>query len=76
MAPQRAHDDLESLFDHEDSDARRFELLVPRKSLQSLRPKAGTSAVKPNVVHPKLAWHQQEQTLGSIWYTDGRLLEA
>ena len=30
-APKRAHDDLKSLFDDEDSDDCRFELLVPHQ---------------------------------------------
>ena len=34
-APKWAHDDLESLFDDEDSDGGRFESLVPKKYLQS-----------------------------------------
>ena len=48
-APKSAHDDLESLFDDEESDDCRFELLVPYQYLQSLRPKTGTSAVQPSV---------------------------
>ena len=48
-APKRAHDDLESLFNDEDSDDCRFESLVPHQYLQSLRPKTGTSPVQPNV---------------------------
>ena len=55
----QTHDDLESLFDDEDSDDCRFESLVPHKYLQSLRPKAGTSPVQPNVVHLGCAWHRQ-----------------
>ena len=56
-APKRAHDDLESLFDGEDSDDCRFESLVPHQYLQSLRPKSGTSPVQPNVEQSSGAWH-------------------
>ena len=50
-APKRAHDDLESLFDDEDSHDCKFESLVPHQCLQALRPKTGTSPVQPNVEH-------------------------
>ena len=75
-APKRAHDDLESLFDDEDSDDCRFESLVPHQYLQSLRPKSGTSPVQPNVEQSGHAWHQQGQPTGSTWYSDGSLLEG
>ena len=64
-APKRPHDDLESLFDDEDSDDCRFESLVPHQYLQSLRPKSGTSPVQPNVEQSGRAWHQQGQPTGS-----------
>ena len=48
-APKQTHDELESLFDDEDSDDCRFESLVPHQYLQSLRPKSCTSPVQPNV---------------------------
>ena len=73
-APKRAHDDLESPFDDEDSDDCRFESLVPHQYLQSLRPKSSTSPVQPNVEQSGRAWHQQGQPTGSTWYSDGTLL--
>ena len=75
-APKRAHDDLESLFDDEDSNDCRFESLVPHQYLQSLRPKSGTSPVQPNVEQARRAWHQHGQPMGSTWYSDGSLLEG
>ena len=75
-APKRTHNDLESLFDDEDSDDCRFESLVPHKYLHSLRPKSGTSPVQPNVVQLGRAWHQQGQPIWPTWYNDGSLLEA
>ena len=75
-APKRAHDDLESLFDDEDSDDCRFESLVPHQYLQCLRPKNGTSPVQRNVWQSGRAWHQQGQPTGSTWYSDGGPLEG
>ena len=56
-APKRAHDDLESLLDDEDSVDCRFESLMPHEYLQSLRAKTGTSPVQPNVVESGRARH-------------------
>ena len=75
-APKRSHGDVESLFDDEDSDDCRFESLVPHQYLQSLRPRAGTSPVQPNIVRSGYEWHQQGQPTESTWYSDGGLLEA
>ena len=46
------------------------------KYLRFLRPKAGSSSMQHNVVHSRRAWDQQGLPIGSIWYSDGSLLEA
>ena len=48
-APKRAHDDLESLFDDEDSDDCRFESLVPHQYLQSCVPRAALVLCNPTL---------------------------
>ena len=64
------------MFDDEDSDDCRFESLVPHKYLQTLRPKAGTIPLEPNVVHSGYAWHQHGQPAESVWCSDRSLLEV
>ena len=51
-------------------------VLVRHKYLRFLRSKAGSSSMQHNVVHSRRAWDQQGLPIGSIWYSDGSLLEA
>ena len=56
-APKRSYNEIELLFDDEDSNSCGSNWLVPHKYLQSLRPKAGTP-VQPKVAHLGYAWHE------------------